>query len=168
MTQNIYLIGMMGSGKTTTARELARMRGMDQRDLDEVIQQVSKKTISQIFAENGEPEFRLLEEDVLNQVSKDSNQVVATGGGVILSLENTEQMKKTGTVIYLKTSFETLWNRVKHSKNRPLLKAESPEKLFKSIFEARKELYKNAANHVVVTDGKSPVQVAQEINSILK
>ena len=154
----------MGSGKTTTACELAKLRGIKQTDLDELLQDFSKKSINQIFSEDGEAAFRELEKTILKRVITGKNQVIATGGGIVLSPENIQQMRGSGTVIYLKTSFPALWQRVKNSKERPLLKSKSPEALFHSIFDERTPLYESASHHCVITDSKTPKQVAIEIN----
>jgi len=160
---NIYLIGMMGSGKSTTAVELAKFLKLKAVDIDDLIVKNAKKSISQIFKEDGEPVFRKLEGEWLRKVCKEKGQVVATGGGVILSPKNIQHMRDSGTIVYLRASFPVLWNRVKHNQDRPLLKGSSPEEALKEIFEERSSLYENAAHHVFLTDQKTPKQVAKEI-----
>ncbi len=161
--ENIYLIGMMGSGKSTTAVELAKFLKSKTADIDDLIVKAAKKSINQIFQEDGEPAFRDLESKLLGETSQKKAQVVATGGGVVLKPKNVEQMQDSGTVIYLKTSFSILWERVQHNQNRPLLRGDSPEAALKQIFEERTPLYEKAAQHVFLTDQKTPKQVAQEI-----
>ncbi|MBI4387526.1 MAG: shikimate kinase [Candidatus Omnitrophica bacterium] len=162
--KNVFLIGMMGSGKTTTAEALAKICGLKAVDLDGVIEDEAGTSINEIFAKDGEPAFRELEKKVLEKTAASAHSmVVGTGGGIILARDNVEHMRKNGVVIYLKTSFDVLWNRIKNSKNRPLLKAADPQGRFRSIFEVRAPLYEQAADHVVLTDHKTPREVAVEI-----
>lgn len=160
---NVFLIGMMGSGKTTTAQELARIRALKAIDVDGIIEDCAKKSINDIFLEDGEAAFREFEKDALLQVLNSQYQVVATGGGIVLAPENVKRMRESGTVVYLKTALPILWERVKSSRNRPLLRAENPKEIFKGIFEKRSALYEQAAHHIVLTDGKTVRQVASEI-----
>lgn len=164
--KNVYLIGMMGSGKTSTAREFAKLHSdFSVLDLDQLIEEETGKSINQIFEERGEAAFRELEGKILGRVVNDSGPVIAsTGGGIVLVSQNADLMRSRGTVIYLKTSFPVLWERVKHSKTRPLLKSDKPEETFRAIFEARVPFYEQIAHHTVVTDGKTPAEVAREIN----
>lgn len=164
---NIFFIGMMGSGKTTTAKEFAKLRGLKAVDLDQLIEEEAHQSINEIFEKHGESAFREFEKTVLKRVAGNRNQVVATGGGIVLLADNIELMRSAGTVIYLKTAFSVLWDRVKHSKSRPLLKASSPQEVFRSLFDARTPLYEVTAHHSVVTDYKTPREVANEINKIL-
>ncbi len=170
---NIFLIGMMGSGKTTTARELAKLQNLPAIDLDELIQNKTGKTINQIFAEQGEAAFRNLEHKFLDEIKNNSDLrlqhvVTSTGGGTVLTPANQNLMKLSGKIIYLKTSFSVLWERVKRSQTRPLLKTENPEQALQEIFKTRIPIYEKIANYTVDTDGKTPKQVAEEIYKILK
>ena len=163
----IYFVGMMGSGKTTTAKELAKLRGLSDSaivDLDKLIEEKEQKSINQIFSERGEDVFRGLETEVLRAVSNNSIHVmISTGGGAVLSRTNIDLMRR-GKIIYLKTSFNVLWQRVKNSKTRPLIQGDMPEEKFRSIFDERTPVYEKIANYTVVTDGKTPGEVAKEIN----
>jgi shikimate kinase len=161
--KNIYLIGMMGSGKTSTARELARRLGMNVVDLDEWIEDRAHKSVNDIFAQDGEGAFRSLESEALAEISQGEGHVVATGGGVVLSQINVKRMQETGLVIYLKTGLDVLWDRVKDKKDRPLLKATWPREKLRELAEARTKLYERAARLAVTTDRKTPAQVAKEI-----
>lgn len=165
---NIFLIGMMGSGKTTSAREIARLRGFKAVDLDVLIEDAAQKTVNDIFAQDGEPAFRMFEKEMLRKAAQGSAQVIATGGGIVLAPENIQLMRESGTVIYLKTSFAALWERVKDSTDRPLLKVKSPQIVFRQIFDFRTPLYERAAHHVVATDGKTTISVAREIDEKLQ
>lgn len=164
---NIFLIGMMGSGKTTTAKELSKLCQRNLVDLDRVLEELSKRSINDIFSNLGESVFRTMEAKALLEASRANNQVIATGGGVVLSAQNIERMRESGRIIYLKTSLPVLWSRVRHSKTRPLLQSESPETALKNLYDRRTPLYESAASVVVVTDGKTPRQVAEELYRIL-
>lgn len=165
--ENIYLVGMMGSGKTSTGRALAQKLSFHFVDLDELICEQARLTINEIFKRHGEPYFRDCERRLLCEVSNRRKQVVATGGGVVLHPENRALMKKNGTVIYLDSKLETLWERVKDKKDRPLLAHPNPKKMLQELFQTRKPLYEEVASDVVITDHKSPEQVAIEISEKL-
>ncbi len=163
MGKNIFLIGMMGSGKTVTARELAKTLGMKAIDLDELIEARTGKSINAIFEQDGEPAFREVETKLLFEVSLLDGQVVGTGGGIVLQPGNIKRMREQGTVIYLKTNLDVLWDRVKSKKDRPLLKTDAPRRALEVLYESRAPFYEMAAHHAVMTDGKTARQVAHEI-----
>lgn len=165
---NIYLIGMMGSGKSSTGKRLALKMGYSFMDLDDLIQGRMRKTIVEIFAEKGEEFFREEEAKLLREVCDDASRVIATGGGAILRPANVERMKQTGEVIFLETSLDVLWSRVKEKKDRPLLKQDAnPKDSLLKIFTYRQPLYKAASSLRVNTDGKSAGEVADEIYNLL-
>lgn len=161
--RNIYLIGMMGSGKSATGRALAAHTGMKFLDMDEEIQSQTRLTINEIFEKKGEPYFRAEEKRILAEAAKQTDTVVATGGGVVLDTENVEKMRATGRAIYLAASFETLWERVQHKQDRPLLAVSDPKSVFFRIFHDRHFLYESASDGKVGTDRLSPEAVAQKI-----
>jgi shikimate kinase len=155
---------MMGSGKTETGRELARLSGREFVDLDEEIERKARRSINEIFREKGESYFRVLEKELLGQVSGKSNQVVATGGGVVLDGENRQKMKETGIAIYLEASLETLWQRVQDKTDRPLLYVDNPKATLQQLGQIRAPLYRMASGgHSVATDGLTPKGVAEKI-----
>jgi len=160
---NVFLIGMMGSGKTRTAQELASLLKHDVVDLDQLIERAAKKSINQFFLEDGEAAFRELEKKTLRDVVKEKNQVVATGGGIVLVSDNVKRMRQSGVVVYLKTDPAILWKRVQHVKDRPLLKSDSPQEKLQSLLSDRATRYETACHHVVVTDHQAPEGVAKEI-----
>lgn len=162
--KNVYLIGMMGSGKTTTASELAKLLGMQAVDLDELICEEAGKSVNDIFQDDGEPAFRALETKVLEDVASRSGQIVGTGGGVVISPKNVRRMRETGILIYLKTDLNVLWERIKHKKDRPLLKSDSPQETLQALLKVRSPLYEQASAIIVMTDGKTPKQVAEDIH----
>ncbi len=159
---NIYLVGMMGSGKSVTAKELADLLQYRFVDLDTEIEAQEKISIQDIFSSKGEEAFRDVESNLLEKVSLRERQVVATGGGIVLRQGNVDLMNQTGQVIYLKAGADTLWSRVKHRTHRPLLKSDDPKKTLEYILKSRDLLY-NQFNLKVDTDGKSAESVAKEI-----
>jgi len=161
--RNIYLIGMIGSGKSTTGSKLAKLAKMKFVDLDEKIVAQEHKSINEIFQTNGESYFRKVESTMLFEVSQRSGLVVASGGGSVLDSNNRKQMKKSGTVIYLKTTLDELWSRVRNRKNRPLLATDDPLKTMGELLQVREPLYQSVADRTILTDGKSPEAVAKEI-----
>ena len=161
--KNVYLIGMMGSGKTTSGRALAKLLAVSFVDLDDRIVEEAGHSINDIFKTEGEPYFRGVETKLLTRLSKLENQVVATGGGVVLDSSNREHMRNTGLVIYLKTSLDVLWERVKEKKDRPLLKSSDPKESLKDLFYKRTPLYESSSDKFFLTDHKLPEAVGLEI-----
>ena len=166
--KNIYLIGMMGSGKTVTGKALAGLLDCAFVDLDAEIQAKEGRSIPEIFAGSGEPYFRDVESSVLEHFSRQNGQVIATGGGIVLRGENVQLMKKTGDVVWLKASAESLWQRVQYSKDRPLLNKPDPFGTLRQILNDRVRLYENACHSFVLTDGKIGEDVASEIKEMLR
>jgi len=159
---------MMGSGKTVTGEDLADRLDYRFVDLDAEIQTEEKKTIPEIFAVSGEPYFRDVESSVLERISRQDRQVVATGGGIVMREENVRRMKKTGKVVLLKASAESLWQRVRYSRDRPLLNKPDPFGALKQILSDRESFYENACHFFIMTDGKIAEDVAGEIQEILR
>jgi len=144
----IYLIGYMGSGKTTIGRELAKKLDFQFIDVDHFIENRQRKTINKIFSEKGEDAFRLIEHKALEEISLFENVVVSTGGGAPCFYNNMELMNNNGYTIYLKTSPEELTKRLSITKNeRPLLKEKTPEEMQAFIaenIEKRNDYYNQA------------------------
>ena len=161
--ENIYLVGMMGSGKTSSGKALAKLLSVRFVDLDEQITEHAGRSINDIFETDGEPHFRKMESDLLLRVSRGKDQVVATGGGIVLSSTNRHEMKNTGRVFYLKTSLEVLWERVRDKRDRPLLSSSNPRKTLEELYLERTPLYETSSEKVFLTDQKLPEEVAQEI-----
>jgi len=159
---------MMGSGKTATGRVLADLLDDAFVDLDAEIQAREGRSISEIFEGSGEPYFRNLESSVLEHFSKQHGQVIATGGGIVLREENVRRMKKTGKVVLLKASAESLWQRVQYSKDRPLLNKPDPLGALRQILNDREILYENACHFSVLTDGEIPEDVAHDIREMMR
>lgn len=166
--RNIFLIGMMGSGKTSTGRELARLLDYSFVDMDGLIEKEAGTTISVLFQSRGEEYFRGLESRKLQAVCNKEHQVVSTGGGIILSAGNRDAIMAAGTAIYLKTSLDWLVRRLRGSKDRPLLAGEGLETKLASLAAEREKLYQSAAILEILTDAKTPGETAAEIVKMLK
>ena len=159
---NLYLVGMMGSGKSTAGRHLAELLGYRFLDADQSIEQVAGRTIPAIFASDGEAGFRDLEAAVLNQIASWHSLVVATGGGVVTRPENWGQMRQ-GVVIWLDAPDELLLERLSADPTpRPLLQADDPARRLAALMAERRPLYAQADLHIL-QDGRSPEQVAVQI-----
>ena len=154
---------MMGSGKTTTGKALAKLLNMPFVDLDDRIVARAGHSINDIFKTEGESCFRKLESELLKEVANQTAQVVATGGGIVLDPGNTKILKEARPTIYLKASLETLWERVKEKRDRPLLQSPDPKKTLAGLLAVREPLYQAVADMVYVTDRKTPEEVANEI-----
>jgi 3-dehydroquinate synthase len=158
---NIILVGMMGAGKTTVGKLLARQLGKTFIDSDEEIQRRTGVTIPHIFDVEGESGFRMRESGIIQELLNRDNIVLATGGGAILSEQNRVVMKQNGMVLYLKSSVHDLWLRTRHDHNRPLLQTGNPRAKLQELHEIRDPLYMAAADMIVPT-GKQSVQVLLE------
>jgi shikimate kinase len=159
---NVYLIGMMGSGKSTIGKLLAQQLGYQFFDTDNLIVQATGLTVSQIFAEAGEAEFRKIETQVLSQLSAYTRLVVATGGGIILERMNWSHMQQ-GLVLWLEVEPETLLDRLKEDTTRPLLQDTDPQNKLKTLLEQRHHLYAQADVKVRVEKHDSPEAVAESM-----
>jgi shikimate kinase len=147
----IYIIGFMGSGKSTTGKKLASLLGWSFIDLDKRIEEHTGKTISEIFSQHGESFFRNLETEILKNLKSEINTVVSTGGGTPCQDDNMDYMLETGLTIYLKLTPGQLKNRLSDSTERPLLKDLSDEGLLGFIEEklAHREKWYNRAEITV-------------------
>ena len=164
--RSLYLVGMMGSGKTSTGRPLAERLGYGFVDADAVIEQVAGCTISEIFERDGEEEFRSLETQVMRSISERHSLVVATGGGVVTRTENWGMMHQ-GIVIWLDVERRQLLQRLQSdSTHRPLLMTEDPAEALDAIFKQRRPLY-DEADLTVVIESESANVVADGIIQLL-
>ncbi|MBI3306388.1 MAG: shikimate kinase [Candidatus Omnitrophica bacterium] len=165
---NIYLVGMMGSGKSVTGKQLARLLRTNFVDLDDYIEKKNCASIAEIFEKKGESFFRDEETSVLKEVSQKENQVIATGGGLVLKSEHRILMHENGTVVYLETTLPTLIDRLRGKKDRPLLKGGKFEEMVARIFLERKSLYEKVCDFSVTTDGETAESVAKKIFEVLE
>ena len=164
--RSLYLVGMMGSGKTSTGRPLAERLGYGFVDADAVIEQAAGCTIPEIFEQNGESGFRALETQVLSAISQRHSLVVATGGGVVTQSQNWGLLH-SGIVIWLDVERDQLSKRLRADETpRPLLQQTDPEAAMDALLEERRPLYA-AADLTVVIDDESPEVVADGILQLL-
>ncbi len=165
---NITLIGMMGAGKSSVGRLLASRTGFNFTDTDELIVKQEGKSVNQIFEENGEQYFRMLETQVLQNVLNAQNQVISTGGGIVKFQKNIDLLKSNSTLIYLKADCQTLYNRVKNDKNRPLLNNSEDVCLkINTLLKERCVKYE-MADIIIDTTEKSLQTIADEIIGKIK
>ncbi len=160
---NIVLIGFMGAGKSTVSDYLSTMFAMDIVDMDQVITEREEMSIPDIFSTYGEEYFRTLETELLIEMQSRKNTIVSCGGGAALRERNVAEMKKNGRVVLLTASPETIYERVKDGEDRPMLKGRRDIDAISELMEQRRERYEAAADVVVNTDGKSVLQVCEEL-----
>jgi shikimate kinase len=164
MKENIALIGLMGSGKTTIGRELAKALEMKFIDIDSIITTRENRNIVDIFNDEGEEYFRKLERTIIDEESKKNNIVISTGGGVIIDNSNIKNLRKTSYVIYLDSSLECIYERVKNGKKRPLLNdIDDLYKKIEELYEQRNWLYKISCDFTVEIVLESSIQDTVDI-----
>ncbi|ABA20177.1 shikimate kinase [Trichormus variabilis ATCC 29413] len=163
---NLYLIGMMGAGKTTVGHLLAQELGYGFLDTDNVIAQAAKKSINEIFAEAGEAGFRQIESDVLAQVCSYTKLTVATGGGIVLRRENWSYLHH-GLIVWLDVSVDILYARLAADTTRPLLQDDDPKGKLRSLLEQRTPLYSQADLRICVNAEETPEQIANKIMQVI-
>ena len=164
--RHLWLIGMMGSGKTRIGQRIAELTGLPFIDSDERIVLESGRSISELFDTDGEAPFRIMEETALRSAAAESAAVIATGGGVVLSDVNVEVMRRSGTVVYLAADPVTLADRVAADGSRPLLKGRDPLGAMTEILDRREALYRRAAHLTVHTDDRELDEVAREVIAV--
>ena len=157
----IYLIGFMGTGKTTVGTELAKQLHYSFYDSDQRVVERTGKSITELFEELGEDGFRKLEQEALQSLPIEKG-IIATGGGIILKEENRLYMKKTGYVIWLDASPEEIGKRLESDSSRPLLSRDKTNQI-KQLYYSRVDLYNHAADSRIVTDGKTVDEIIKEI-----
>ena len=155
---NLILVGMMGAGKTTIGRMLARRLKRPFRDSDHEIEERCGVRIPVIFEIEGETGFRAREAQVIAELCATGGSVIATGGGAVLSGESRRRLAEGGTVVYLHASPGSLWQRVRNDRNRPLLATPEPLKKLEALYAERDPLYREVAD-VVVETGRQSVRV---------
>lgn len=163
----IFLIGLMGAGKTTVGKLIAKSLGKAFYDTDHIIEQRTGVKIPTIFELEGEAGFRKRETDTLSEFAQMDNVVLATGGGVIMAPENRAILRQHGYVIYLRANVNELYLRTRNDKNRPLLQNVDVKAKLESLFHQRNPLY-TETSHLIVDTGHQPVTVIiQKIESAL-
>lgn len=167
MTGNVFLVGLMGAGKTTVGRVLARHLRKTFVDADHELEARTGVAIPVIFELEGEPGFRAREAALIRELVKRRDIVLATGGGAVLRPENREALVSHGIVIYLNASVDDLWARTRHDKNRPLLQTADPRARLQALFQERDPLYREIADIIVTSGHHSVHQVVREIEQKL-
>lgn len=153
--ENIFLVGLMGAGKTSIGRLLAKRLGKAFFDSDQEIERVTGVKIPVIFEIEGETGFRAREERMLAALVQGGNLVLATGGGAVLSARNRKLLGENGIVVYLRAAVTDLWNRTRHDRNRPLLRAGEPLAILERLYAERDPLYREVADIIVDTGEQS-------------
>lgn len=168
---NLYLIGMMGAGKSTVGKRLAQKLQYHCFDTDTLITQATGSTITQIFAESGESGFRQIETQTLSQLCAHTRLVVATGGGIVTQPMNWSYLHH-GLVIWLDASPQTLWERLKEDNSRPLLQDPNPQQKLEDLLAQRRPLYAQADLRVGIDahheSGDVVEQILMELPKVLK
>lgn len=166
--RKITLIGMMGSGKTTIGKILSEKTRFSAIDIDNLIEQQEKSCISEIFNTKGEQYFRTIEANAIKELAQTtSSQILSLGGGAFENEQTRELLLKNSTVIYLETTPEEIFRRIQKTNNRPLLKNNMTIEKISEIIAKRKNNY-NLAHHKILTDGKTPSKIAEEILGALE
>ena len=167
MKKNITLIGMMGSGKTTVAKELAtRLPELKLVDIDAEIEKSSGKKISEIFLKYGEARFRELENTKIRAFAKLDCQIISAGGGAFENVDNRKLFLENSTVFFLKASAETIYNRIKEETHRPLLKKNFSLEKIQHILSLREKNYEKA-HYIIDTNKKTPYNIVEEILGVI-
>lgn len=150
---NLYLVGFMGTGKTTIGRVVAHRLGFGLLDSDHEIERLKGKSIPQIFADEGEPAFRDMEKAFIDGGHPATRTVVACGGGLVVQPGMLEAVRKRGVVVCLHASLDTILRRTQGNRNRPLLAVDDPMERIRTLYAAREPIY-NQAGTVILTDGR--------------
>jgi len=163
LTGNIFLVGLMGAGKTTVGRLLAKHLHKTFLDSDHELEQRTGVNIPVIFELEGEEGFRAREASLIRELAQRRDIVLATGGGAVLRPENRAALAGNGIVIYLNASAEDLWLRTRHDRNRPLLQTADPKARLRELLEQRDPLYREIADIIVTSGHHSVNHVVREV-----
>ena len=162
-SENIFLVGPMGVGKSTIGKQVAAKLGLKFTDSDREIQQRTGVDIPTIFEFEGEAGFRKREKAIVDELTQQKGLVLATGGGVVLDSENRQHLAARGLVIYLHCSPKQQYARTQKDRNRPLLQTEDPLAKLQELMEQRDPLYRQVADYVVSTEKRNATAVTKEI-----
>ena len=168
LTMNIFIVGPMGSGKSTVGKIISDELFFDFYDTDDEIENRTGASIDWIFDLEGEDGFRKRETSILKEMVEKNSIVLSTGGGIVLLSANRELLSSRGTVFYLSTPISVQVERTSKDKDRPLLKNGNPEVILSKLNEERKDLYESVSDHIVETENKSSQEVAAEIINLIK
>lgn len=165
---NLFLIGPMGAGKSTIGKQLAKELKLEFYDADQEIEARTGADIAWIFDVEGEEGFRKREAAVIDELSQLQGIVLATGGGAILTADNRNRLAARGTVVYLHTTVEQQVRRTARDKRRPLLQNDIPDETLKDLMLSRDPLYREIADVVVATDGRTVRSVSTEVIRLIE
>lgn len=165
---NIFLIGFMGTGKTTVSRNLAELTGYEEVDTDASIVRRQGRSIAEIFKTEGEQAFREMETGLLRELGAEKHKIISCGGGMALRQENVVLMQEQGVVVLLTAEPETVFARVRDDDGRPVLNGNMNVAYIQELMEKRMPYYQAAGEVAVATDARSPREIAQHIKEILK
>lgn len=155
-TKPIFLVGMMGAGKTTIGRTLARKLGWEFIDLDHELEARCGVRVALIFEIEGEEGFRKRESELLDEFTQRSGIVLATGGGAVIDPKNRQLLRERGVVVYLRASADELFRRIERDRSRPLLQTSNPEQSLKNLLAQREPMYEEVASLTFDT-GDTPI-----------
>ena len=165
---NVFLVGMMGSGKTTLGRALAHRLELPFVDTDRILVERTGVPVTTIFEIEGEEGFRRREALILAELAEGDAHVVATGGGAILTAENRDLMRARGTVVYLRARLDHLWERTRHDTTRPLLATPNPRATLGALMQVRDPLYRETAHIVVDTGSQTAASLVTRVEAALR
>ena len=166
--KNIVLVGFMGTGKSSVGRILARRLGREFIDIDRYLEEKEKRKIREIFEKEGEPYFRSIEKEAVRHWAQKRGVVITTGGGAVMDPDNWSALKEGGLLVTLLASPVVIYDRVKNSKNRPLLKDRQDLKAEIAEMLAQRKPYYEKSDYYFDTDGKTASQVARMILRVLE
>ncbi len=167
MKNNIYFIGFMGTGKSTISKHMAEITGYEEIDTDYEIVKKENMRIPEIFETYGEEYFRKKETEFLKGMREREHCIVSCGGGMALREENVKLMRETGVIVLLTATPETILERVKNGKDRPILNGHMNVSYIKELMEKREPYYKQAGEIVISTDGRNSMDMAKELKENL-
>lgn len=163
MEFNIALIGFMGSGKTTISKRMSEKLNLEMIDIDKYIVDKNQMSINDMFDEYGEKYFRDRETEATCEIAGKTGKIISCGGGTVLRDVNVEALKKGGAIVLLKATPETIFNRVKNSKDRPILNGNMNVEFIEELMNKRKDRYEEVADITIDTDNKSVESIVVEI-----
>lgn len=165
--ENIFFVGLMGAGKTTIGRLLAKQLGKDFYDSDAEIERKTGVKIPVIFELEGEEGFRKRETSIIEELTQLKDIVMATGGGAVLALENRALLKRNGKIIYLRGKVNDLYQRTRHDRTRPLLQGGNAKQKLEQLYQARDPIYTSIADYIVDTGSQTASEITSTIEQIL-
>lgn len=165
---NIFFVGLMGAGKTTIGRALAKLQHKIFYDADHEIERRTGVNIPLIFELEGETGFRKRETSVILELCESTNIIMATGGGAVMAAENKQALKNSGIVIYLRAHVNELWLRTRNDKSRPLLQTDNPREKLEQLLKIRDPHYSEIADFIVDTASQPVSHIVNKIEQLLQ